>query len=516
VVKTPAAAPVPAAKTGRRVFLALDFGTSQVRAAVGRSYGAPLATAGRPIAYQRPSGGPETGLEFGPAEAWQAVVSASREALRESGVQIAQVAGIGVTSQRLGLVLLDMDGKELYAGPNRDARAVFEGAEVDAEAGDAIWRTTGHGPGMLLAWSKLLWFKRNAPGVYRRARTVAGIADWLVYRLTGVLAMECAQGVDSGLALVTTGMPAAAIGEGLGLEQVDLPVSCESGQVVGSLKSLQAQELGLRAGIPVVAVGPDAQAGLAGLGVAAPGSVGVIAGWSAVVQAVTARPVFDATRSMWTGRHVLPGRWVLEANAGEMGGAFAWLVSLINGRRPVRETYTRLDRLASACPPGARGASAFLGPSFVNMSGVGLKTGGILFPAPLAFEPPDAGSLARAAIENFAFAVRYNLDRIALTLGDRKDLAVGGGMAKSKTFCQTVAACTGEPVGFCVTGDATARGVLSLTGAAIGEGLPVEQALGRRRSELHLIEPKAAAAAEYSDLYDAWRLRERRVLDIDL
>jgi autoinducer 2 (AI-2) kinase len=421
-----------------------------------------------------------------------------------------------VTSQRLGLVIIGADGKEVYGGPNRDARGVFEGAEIDATLGDSIWQATGHGPALVLAWSKLAWFRNHAPDRFSRARSAAGLADWLAYRLTGVLLMESALAVESGLAFVATGLPAAVLKDSLGLGGIDLPVSCEAGQIVGTLKSAPASELGLREGTPVVACGPDTQAGLAGLGVCEPGSAGVIAGWSAAVQLVTAQPVFDQTRSLWTGRHILHRRWVLEGNAGEMGGAYEWLAGLISGGRASSRTYGELDRLAAAVEPGARGVSAYLGPSFTSMSHIGLKTGALLFPAPLAFEPPDRGSLARAAIESFAFAIRYNLDRLRLVAGDWQDVAAGGGMVRSRTFREVTAATTGRPVAFGTAGDATLRGALSVTGAGTGDGLTMERALEGRRREVHVVEPSAADAARYEDLYLNWRARERRILEMEL
>jgi autoinducer 2 (AI-2) kinase len=241
-----------------------------------------------------------------------------------------------------------------------------------------------------------------------------------------------------------------------------------------------------------------------------------MAGWSAAVQVVTPAPLFDDTRSMWTGRHVLPERWVLEGNAGEMGGAYDWLACLLSGGRSCTAPYDSLARLAAASPQGARGVSAYLGPSFVNISGVGLRTGGLLFPVPISFEPPDRGSLVRAAIENFAFAIRYNLDRLDLAVGGLRDIACGGGMARTKLFREVTAACAGRPVGFGIMGDATARGALSITGAATGEGLALDAAAERRRRELNVVEPGATDAGVYQDLYDSWRLRERRVLDIEL
>ena len=500
---------------GRKpLFLAIDFGSSHVRAAVGGSAGAPLAAASRRLKYFVPEGGPDTAREFDPGTVWGLVCACVKEAVRESGARPDQIAGIGVTGQRLGLVLLDRSGKELYGGPNRDARAIFEGAEIDASHGDAIWRATGHGPAMLLAWSKLLWFKRQAPAVFARARTVSGLADWLVYRMTGVLLMESAQGADSGMALVATGLPAAAFMEPLGLSEIDLPPSCEPGTVAGTLKSAAARQLGLREGVPVVPAGPDTQAGLAGMGVGEPGTAGVVAGWSAAAQLVTDRPVFDDTRSLWTGRHVIPKRWVLEGNAGEMGGAYEWLAGLISGGA-APDVFARLDRNAAATPPGARGATAYLGPSFVNMLSVGLRTGGVLFPVPLAFEPPDRGSLARAALESFAFALRYNLDRLGLVAGGIGDVTIGGGMVRTRTFREIAAATLRGPVAF-GPADATLRGALTLAGAGTGDGLQLSHGLAARRGEARALSPSPASAAEYGGLYDAWCARERRVLELEL
>lgn len=500
----------------RPLFLAVDFGTSHVRAAVGASAGTPFAVAARPVRYFVPEGGPQTASEFSTEAVWRSVCVCVRDVVGLAGVKEDQIAGIGVTSQRLGLVMIGLDGKELYGGPNSDARGIFEGAEIDAEMGDAIWQATGHGPALLLAWSKLLWFKKNAPKTFERARSIAGLADWLVYRMTGVLAMEPALGVESGLALISTGLPATALRRPLGLDQIELPATCAAGTVAGSLKSGPARNFGLREGTPVVACGPDTQAGLVGMGVSEPGSVGVIAGWSAAAQLVTDRPVFDETRSLWTGRHVVPERWVLEGNVGEMGGAYAWLAGLMSEGVHREETFARLDRMASKVEPGSRGTSAFLGPSFVNMLTVGLKTGGVTFPVPLAFEPPDRGSIARAALENFAFALRHNLDRLGLVAGGWRDVAVGGGMVKTKTFRELVAACLARPVAFGTAGDATVRGTLSLTGAGTGEGLPLDRALARRRNELRTLEPSATDAARYDDLYLGWRMRERRLLEMEV
>ncbi len=499
----------------RPLYMAIDFGTSHIRAAIGQSYGRPLAIVRLPVNYERPDNGPDTAVEFDPEKAWKTVCAASRKAITESGVDPIQIRSITTTSQRLGLVIYGQDSREIYSGPNRDLRAVFQGGEIDADAGNMLWQMTGHGPGMLTAWARILWLKQEQPEVFEKVRTVSGIADWLVYRMTGVLLMESALACESGLGLVATGAPAAGLSSYAGLDEIDLPQTCPAGTVVGKLVTLAARGLGLEAGTPVVAAGPDTQVGLLGLGVSEPETSGVIAGWSASVMRVTRIPLFDDTHAMWTGRHVMPERWTAEGNAGEMGGAYDWLISLIcEGEDPVK-AMERLDRQAARVEPGANGVAGYFGPSFVNMADLTLRTGGMLLPVPLSFEPPDRASLARAALENFAFAIRYNADRLAMFGGPSKWFAIGGGMTKSRTFREILTGVMGGAVGFSKTGDTTTLGALSI--AAVGAGDADFTALAKRRKqELRVLTAESAVNSEYDDLYHAWRERERRLADIEL
>ena len=493
----------------RRQFLAIDFGSSEIRAAVGPMVGAPLAVARNPMRYVRPEDAPDTARELDPEQSWELLARTARAALKESGAGASEIAGVGVTSQRQGIALLDEERRPLYVGPNTDLRAVFQGAAIDQDAGDFIWRMCGHGPGFLLAWSKLRWFKEERPWLFRQARHVVSLSDWLVARMTGALAVERASAVECGLADVTTGLPARSVARRLGLGGIEIPPACDAGTVAGELLPETADELGLRPGTPVVPAGPDTQAGLVGLGAGEQGEVGVVAGWSAAVQLVTRKPVFDKERGLWTGRHAVPGRWVLEGNAGEMGGAYRWLVRLLAPSEDEASVMARFDRLAAGVPPGAGGASAFLGPALVNLRDAGMRLGGVAFPVPLSFEPPDVPVFVRAALESFAFAIRANLEHLEKVSGDRAStVAVGGGMVRTRTFRAALANVLGRPVHVAPSGEATLLGCATMAGAATGSGPGPEGAMRERFRALRQVEPDAGAAAEYEGLYLAWRERE--------
>ena len=95
-------------------FLAFDFGTSHLRAAVGKATGAPAAVATRTVRYYKPDGAPDAALEFDAAQVWNLAVEAANEAIHTSKVTAASIKAVGVTSQRHGLVLLDSAGRTSF------------------------------------------------------------------------------------------------------------------------------------------------------------------------------------------------------------------------------------------------------------------------------------------------------------------------------------------------------------------------------------------------------------------
>ena len=106
---------------------------------------------------------------------------------------------MAVTSQRQSLVFLDESGDVIYAGPNTDLRAVFEGFALNFRHGDAISEALGGRPALMTAPAKLAWFRDNRAGAYARIAHVVTLADWLTFKLTGNLGCEPTLASESGL-----------------------------------------------------------------------------------------------------------------------------------------------------------------------------------------------------------------------------------------------------------------------------------------------------------------------------
>ena len=490
--------------------LAIDVGTGSLKAAVSESGGKLLSTASAPVPYLPVDEDAPFSRAFDVEALWPAIADVARRALRDAGVRNGSVAAVGVTSQRQGIGALDADGKELFLGPNMDLRALFEGFAIDEDHADMVYRLTGHLPSFMLAPAKLRWRQLYEPESYERIAAVVTVGDWVGYRLTGELAMQETLASEAGLLDISSGTLAASLLETLGLRTDCFPPITPTGGVLGGLTSAVAEQLGLSPGVPVVVAGPDTQCGLLAMGVASPGDTGVVAGWSVTAQSVTGAPQPDEARRTWVGRHVVPGSWVAEANAGDGGNAYHWLLELLVGAED--GGFERMEALAAEAPPGAEGALALLGPAPLDLSKPRLRPGGLLFPVPVAFSGVDRARLARAALENVVYAVRGATDLLAEVTGAPPNgLAVGGGMTRTALFPQLLADVVGRPIHVAPTPDVSLQGAALAAEAALEGGDALRQLAQAARLGLREVTPDPVAQHEYREHYERWLDAQRRL-----
>ena len=490
-------------KTPGAAILSIDVGTGSLKAAVSAPGGKLLSTANASVPYLPVVEDAPLSRAFDAGTLWSAIVDTARRALHEAGVRNGSVAAVGVTSQRQGIGALDADGKELFLGPNMDLRALFEGFAIDEEHADTVYRLTGHLPSFMLAPAKLRWRQLYEPEAYERIAAVLSVGDWVGYRLTGELALQGTLASEAGLLDISAGTLATPLLETLGLRTDCFPPIAMPGDRLGGLKRGIAEQLGLSQGVPVVVAGPDTQCGLLAMGAASPGDTGVVAGWSVTAQSVTGAPQPDGQRRTWVSRHVVPDCWVAEANAGDGGNAYHWLLELLVGAED--GGFERMEALAAEAPAGAEGAIALLGPAPLDLSRPGLRPGGLLFPVPVTFSGLDRAKLARAALENVVYAVRGATDLLAEVTGAPPNgLAVGGGMTRTTLFPQMLADVLGRPIHVAPTPDVSLQGAALAAEAALEGGDALRQLARAARQGLREVTPDPVAQTEYREHYARW------------
>jgi sugar (pentulose or hexulose) kinase len=491
-------------------FVALDYGTGGGKCAVFDAEGRALACVREPWTYVEVAleqEGLGQGYAFDPQAFWGAVARCTREALARAQIDPAAIAGVATTAQRLGTVLLDARGRELYAGPNMDGRGFTGALEVMGRLGmeDCV-RITGHWPPFVSSLARLIAY-RAAAGNSPVAHLLT-LNDWLSYRLTGELASEPSNAGESLLLDVSRRRWSDDVLSAFDVPRAMLPPIVEPATRVGVVTAAAAEQTGLRAGTPVFAGGGDTQCALLGSDVVEPGEAGAVLGTTTPVMAATVQPVFDLGGRLWTGCHVLPGRWTLESNAGDTGIAYEWLLETMGfaGADAFRDAEAAMAARAAAPPP----VYSVAGPQIWDLLNFRPDQAlGFVYPHPPFTRRPLRGDFLAAFLLNVACAIRANLEQVEAVLGAPvATLTLSGGMTRSPALLAAFARVVPRPLRVSEEPNATALGAAVLAAAGHGTHPSIAAA-----ADAMVRKRPLAAESELSAAYEAYYARWRGLYD---
>ena len=485
-----------------RYVVVVDAGSTRLRCYVFDSNGKAVAEHFTPWSYTSPDMPSPYAREMDTNALWDSTVKLIAECVSESKVECSRIGAITVTSQRQGVVFLDKERRVLYAGPNTDLRAVFEGAAIDDAMGERVFEVTGRLPSFLFTAAKLRWLMQHKREICDKIDRVVTLADWLRWKLSGELVSEATLAGEAGMLDIRERRWCTELYEELGLGAIGgVPIE-SAGTVIGKVRREVAEGTGVPEGVPVVVSAADTQCGLLGLGVVRAGQVGAVAGWSVPLLMVTDAAVFDGERRIWTGCYVEDDIWSLESTCGDAGNSYRWLADTMwsGEARP----FERMDMATREIPVGSDGVLAFLGASRMDMSRIGIRAGGFIFPVPMTFSSIGREHLTRGALESIAFAVRANLEQLERVSGDSASkIAVGGGMIATSSWVEMLPNLIGRPVEVASTPNVTAAGAFVTATAAL-DGHDSLLDLAESSGATKLMEPRPVEAAEYNDHYQRW------------
>ena len=325
------------------VFLGVDVGTGSARAGLFDAHGRMLASAKRDITMWRDS--PDF-AEQSSEDIWQAVCTATREAVKDAGIDPGRVAGIGFDAT-CSLVVLGDGGQPLSVSPSgdnarniivwMDHRALEQANRINATGHDVL-RYVGGIISPEMETPKLLWLKDHLPQTYQSAWQFLDLADYLSWRATGDLARSTCTVTCKWTYLAHEGRWDPDYFHTIGLGDLADQEFVRIGQTVVApgtplgqgLTEQAAADLGLRPGIPVAAGLIDAHAG--GIGtVGAEGSpeanLAYVFGTSSCTMTTTAEPAFIP--GVWGPYYeaMIPGMWLNEGGQSAAGAAMDQLLS---------------------------------------------------------------------------------------------------------------------------------------------------------------------------------------------
>ena len=192
--------------------------------------------------------------------------------------------------------------------------------------------------------------------MYQKAHKFLLLEDYLLFWLTGRFVSEKSIQSSTGwFSLPLDGLWPEALAAA-GVEPQKLPPLVECGSAVGGLLAQAARELGLPAGVPVVAGAMDQVAAALAAGCVEPGVVTETTGTALVAAVCTDAPVFSGGHRVTIYRHALPGRYLYLPIGNTAGMALRWFRDQFCRDLPAgAEGYLALDQLAGQVPPGCEG-----------------------------------------------------------------------------------------------------------------------------------------------------------------
>ena len=461
-------------------WLAIDAGTSVIKAVVFAEDGREVAVARKPTTTLRPRPGwAEQSME----EVWSAAAAAVREVAVFADSDIRALA---ITAQGDGCWLVDAQGRP--TGPAilwNDARAAsFVEAWRDAGAVDAAARISGSGAYAGLMSAILPWLERHAPEQMERARWALSCNGWLFAQLTGLLAAELSD-ASNPFSDVVAGVYSQEVLTFFHAQHhaAMLPPVAEDPGVTGQLREQAAAELGLRAGLPVVMAPYDIVCTAYGAGAARPGEACVILGTTICAEVVTTSldltgPPIGTTVSLGNGRFLramptLTGCEALEWAAHTLG--LSGIPALDELAGEMGPSHAGVFFLPYLSPAGER--SPFLAPDARgSFHGLTLAT--------------TRGDMARSVYEGLCFVIRECLQ--AAAGNTLHEVRVCGGGAASDYWCQAIADVLRMPVLRSHEKENGARGAHLFALAAIGETRSVDEGIAKymKAPQIFLPDPK--------------------------
>ena len=468
----------------------LDVGTTGVKALALSPDGDVLATATRGYALSTPRPGwaeQDPGDWLRAAESALAEVSAGRE-----------IAGIGLSGQMHGLVVLDETGTVIRPAILwNDQRTAVECAEIEDRIGlDRLIGLTGNRALPGFTAPKLLWLRRHEPEAYARIARVMLPKDYVRLGLTGAWAIDASDA--SGTLLLDVGRRdwSAEVVDALELPREWLPPVLESPEVSGRVTKGRSDAVS--PGIPVAAGGGDQPAAAVGVGATRPGTLSVVLGTSGVVLAPLPAYAHDAEARVHAFCHARPDTWQAMGVMLSAAGSLQWLHDTLAKDVP----FDALVAEAAAWPPGAEGLLFLPYLAGERTPHADPDARGAFVGLELRH---DRGALVRAVLEGVAFGLADSLDLLRALGVEAARARISGGGARSRLWLEIVASVLGVPLELTESEEGSAFGAALLGGVAGGVFRDVDEAVARCVRVTSTVEPNTAWSDAYREAHERYR-----------
>lgn len=452
----------------KKYILALDEGTTSARAILFDRSGHTVAMARHEVPQIYPHAG---WVEQDPMAIYAAQYASMTECLAGSGIDLSDIAAVGLTNQRETVVVWDKHtGKPLcnaIVWQCRRTADICARLEADGYA-DLIRQRTGLRLDPYFSGTKLKWILDNVEGAREKAEAgelLFGTVDtWITWKLTEgrVFITDVTNASRTMLMDLSTGDWDDTMLSLLNIPRCMLPAIKSSSEVYGEITVMGAA-------LPLAGIAGDQQAALFGQGCFARGEAKNTYGTGCFLLTHTGdEPVMSVSDLLTTVAATRKGealQYALEGSVFVGGAVVQWL----RDEMKLISDSCDSEYFASKVPDsgGVYVVPAFtgLGAPYWDMSARGSILG--------LTRGTGRNHIIRAALESVAYQTEDVLaamqaDMAAFGAGSITSLKVDGGASENRLLMQFQSDISGIPVARPATAEATAWGAAALAGLAVG------------------------------------------------
>lgn len=419
------------------------------------------------------------------------------------------ISGIGITSFGETFVMADEEGKPLHhAMLYTDPRGSEECRELCAKmSSEEIAEISGVKPHEMYSIPKLMWLKKHNPELYKKAKHVFLMEDFVVFHLTGEAV------IDYSLATRTMGFDIRnlcwnkEIFEAAGVNIEFMSKVVPTGTIAGTVTRTVAKQMGLKEGTKIVCISHDQIAAAVGAGVFDSDTAVDGAG---TVECIT--PIYDQIPEMnvmTKGNYavvpyVIPGKYVCYAFSYTGGALMQWCTENLakKEKEQAAEKGISVNELLESQSESPTGLLVL--PHFAGAATPYMDTGskGAVIGLTTA---STAADIYRGCMEGVVYEMVLNLEYLKESGVHFRKLNATGGGAHSKEWMQMKADMLNMPITSLETVDAGTVGSAMLTGIAVGCFKDLQEAAGIMVHEVFTYEPRTEMHERYRNVYKRYK-----------
>ena len=489
-----------------KYFMGLDNGGTATKAALYDAKGNEIKVASVSTAMITPAPGY---VERDMDEMWQANCQVIRTVVEESGVDPADIAGVGIAGHGKGLYLWGKDEKPLGYGIISTDNRAWEYPVKWAQDGteEKVFQLSCQHILACQPVSLLAWMKDNQPERYKDIKWVFACKDYVRFRLTGEARAEITDYSGANLMNLHTRDYDKNLLDLFGIGEVfeALPPLCKGTEIAGTVSAEAAAQCGLAEGTPVIGGMFDIDACALSVGITDEENICMIAGTWSINEYIRRTPVLDG-KVMLNSLFCLPEYYLIEECSPTSAGNNEWFINQLlpevkaAAKQAGTSIYEQLNQWVESIPPEEfvpvylpflMGSNAH-----PNAKGtfVGLSTN------------HTRKHMLRSVYEGIAFCHRVHFDKLMATRETApKCIRLAGGAARSAVWTQMFADIMNMPI---VTVDANETGALGCAisvAAATGEYASLAEAAAGMSSFSEPVYPNPEKVAVYEKKYQLYR-----------